>query len=490
MQKALILKTLLISVLTLLLSFALSLVGNLVSERKERQSEVVQEISSSYAESQDLIGPILVIPFEETYFDTPDSPSAKNKKNKPEKRLLTQQNFYYPSQLVVDGDLNTDTKRRGLFKAMVYQWDGILSGQFSQENLPTPKPLHKDGTITVGEPYLILSVRDTRGLAGVPELTWAGQTLHFEPGSPLPALSNVIHAKLPRLSFPFTLNTPISFSLRLSLRGTESFSLLPLGTETRMEMRSPWPHPSFTGRILPDPGSQRVGSTGFSAIWQTSTLSSNAQSQANHMLRTRHILAGNSVDVSKGTKSSEASTSALPADTVNLYDLDRESIHVSIVEPINIYALANRALKYGFLIITLCFTAFFLFEMLKRWRIHPAQYGFVGLTQALFFLLLLSLSEHIAFGKAYLVAATGVITLTTYYLSFVLGGIRRALGFGALLTIIFGALYGLLISEDNALMLGALLLFTLLASAMIATRKLDWYAEQAPGLQNMEPSSK
>ena len=52
---------------------------------------------------------------------------------------------------------------------------------------------------------------------------------------------------------------------------------------------------------------------------------------------------------------------------------------------------------------------------------------------------------------------------------------RRGLGFGLALTTLYGALYGLLISENNALVLGSLLLFAVLAGFMIATRKIDWY---------------
>lgn len=146
------------------------------------------------------------------------------------------------------------------------------------------------------------------------------------------------------------------------------------------------------------------------------------------------------------------------------------------IEPVDVYSMANRALKYAFLFVALSFAAFFLFEVLKSLRIHPAQYLLVGLALAMFFLMLLSLSEHIAFGRAYLVSAAACIGLQGFYLSHVLGNAKRGIGFAVLLGALFLALYGLLVAEDIALLMGSLLLFGLLAAAMAMTRKLDWYA--------------
>ena len=48
--------------------------------------------------------------------------------------------------------------------------------------------------------------------------------------------------------------------------------------------------------------------------------------------------------------------------------------------------------------------------------------------------------------------------------------------FAVLLAVLYAALYGLLLSEDNALMLGSLLLFAILAGIMTLTRRVDWYS--------------
>jgi inner membrane protein len=122
-----------------------------------------------------------------------------------------------------------------------------------------------------------------------------------------------------------------------------------------------------------------------------------------------------------------------------------------------------------------------MFELIKRLAIHPIQYGLVGLALAIFFLLLLSLSEHYEFWISYLAASVACIGLLGVYLSSVLKSRQRGIGFAAMLTLLYAALYGLLVSEDNALVLGSLMLFAILAAIMIVTRKIDWYALGSTG---------
>ncbi|HVE53207.1 MAG TPA: inner membrane CreD family protein, partial [Ramlibacter sp.] len=100
----------------------------------------------------------------------------------------------------------------------------------------------------------------------------------------------------------------------------------------------------------------------------------------------------------------------------------------------------------------------------------------VGLSITFFFLLLLALSEKIAFVQAYACAAGASTLLLTVYFSAVLRGWKRGLGLGAYVGVLYAALYGLLSSEDNALLLGSLLLFGLLGLLMLGTRRVDWYA--------------
>ena len=106
--------------------------------------------------------------------------------------------------------------------------------------------------------------------------------------------------------------------------------------------------------------------------------------------------------------------------------------------------------------------------------IHGMQYLMVGLALALFYLLLLALSEHLSFDVAYAVSAASLVGLITLYLTGVLRRLSLALGAGAGLATLYTMLYWILRSEDYSLLMGSLLLFGVLATLMIATRRIDW----------------
>ena len=122
-----------------------------------------------------------------------------------------------------------------------------------------------------------------------------------------------------------------------------------------------------------------------------------------------------------------------------------------------------------------CLTGFFLFEILKSLRIHPMQYALVGTAQAMFYLLLIALSEHLEFVLAYVAASGACVALIGFYLVHALQHWRRGIGFGSLQALLYATLFELLQSEDNALLLGALLFFGVLAAVMVLTRRMDGY---------------
>ena len=148
----------------------------------------------------------------------------------------------------------------------------------------------------------------------------------------------------------------------------------------------------------------------------------------------------------------------------------------ALADPVNPYSMSYRATEYGFLFVLLTFAAFVMVEVIWGVRLHPVQYALAGAALAVFFLLLIALSEHIRFGSAYIAAAGACVALLTWYLRHPLRSLARTAAFGALFSALYGALYVLLRSEDHSLLLGALLVFGMLAAVMILTRKLDWAA--------------
>jgi inner membrane protein len=230
----------------------------------------------------------------------------------------------------------------------------------------------------------------------------------------------------------------LEFSVDMRLAGTETLSVAPVGDSNRVQLSSTWRSPLFAGQFLPQGDS--MNGQGFSALWEVSSLATGTHVQ-------------------------------MESNPVKEIDM----MNVSLLTPIDPYKLSDRATKYGILFVVLTFGGFFLFEMIKALPIHPIQYLLVGFGLAIFFLLLVSFSEHMAFARAYVIASAACIGLLTFYLSYVLRSVIRGVSFGGMLTALYAAVYGLLVSEDNSLILGSLLLFAVLAAVMVVTRKVDWY---------------
>jgi inner membrane protein len=436
-------KAAVVALLLLVLKLVLMSIAGIVDERAGRQQEVVQQIAASNYGAQSFAGPILVLPYVEEY--------EVRRNDSVERHRYERALRVFPAAGDVAGDVGVTTKARGLFKARVFEWTGSAEGRFVLGEV-APQRTHPDSRVVWGQAFISLPVGDPRGLAKTPAMQWNGRPLAFDKGSGLAQGAGGVHAKLPE----FEIGKPQQFKYKLDivLRGTQSMAVFPLADDNRIVMDSKWPHPSFGGQFLPNSDSQQVSRSGFHAEWNISALASNAQKQFANAIG----------DVSNA-----------------------ERLEVRFIEPIDIYSLSDRALKYGFLFILLTFGCFLLFEVLKGLRIHPAQYLMVGLALATFFLLLTALSEHIEFWIAYAGASAACIALLAIYLSAVLAGVLRGLAFATLLTALYGALYGLLISEDNALLLGALLVFGMLAIAMLSTRNIDWYAlTQRPGQDPLE----
>jgi inner membrane protein len=443
MQKALLIKTAIVLLLAVLINVPLGMMHGLVTERQNRQAQVSTEIANSYADPQFITGPVLVFPYTEEYTLPGETRSQRH----------AGAIALAPHTLTASGTLAAEIKRRSLFEVPVYTLDSLWEGSFAiPERLDAPL-YAAHSRVTWGVPYLSLPVSDPRGFASTPLLEMDGLALPLEQGSGLAFLPSGVKSPL---AAPARQRAGThAFKIGLKLRGTSQLRVIPLADSLSMQLNSNWPHPGFDGRFLPTPESQHVGADGFRAHWEVSALATNAQARLLQAL---------------GDPASCGSGACL------------DSFDVRLVNPTNIYHQSERALKYGFLFIGITFFAFFLFEILKRLAVHPAQYALVGLAQAMFFLLLLSLSEHLAFTTAYAIAALACVVLVGYYLGHVMRGAWRGAGFAALLGACYAALYGLLASEDNALLMGSLLLFVLLAVAMLVTRKFNWYGIAGAGV--------
>ncbi len=428
-------KTAVIGFLTVLLLIPLAMVSDLIQERTAHREQARQDVARAHAGSQTLTGPVLHVPYTETYTRKVVVDVARNIEREEtvrERRVAT----VFPQNMDTRSRLTTEVRWRGVFPVTVYNSRHDSAGRFVWKGVA---PLEKGGQITLGQPWLNFGVTDLRGLRGQPELKLASQSLIVTAapaGEELPlALATTVGAE--QLQPGATLD----FTLGMDLAGTGQIGFVPLADDNTVHLVSAWPHPSFGGSFLPR--QRTVNADGFEARWSVPALSTQAQQQF----------------LSQGKERG-------PMD----------SFSVSLGHPVDVYRLTERATKYGLMFIALTFAAFFVLEMVKRWRIHPMQYLMIGAALVLFFLLLLSLSEQLGFFVAYLAASAACIALLTHYLRHVLGGWRPALGISGLLVALYGVLYGILQSEDNALVMGSLLLFGVLAAVMVATRRIDWYS--------------
>jgi len=423
------LKAVMVVGMTLAILIPLMMIRGTISERQSYRQQAVESIAASYAGEQRVAGPVLVVPYTETV-EAEERNNAgvviRKFKRDGNKGVWT----FFPENVDLDGNLVPSTRRLGLHEVRVYELKGTLAARF---RVAIPADANPELPRKIGQPWLSYDIADVRGLAGSPQLRIDGreQTLQQGIGS---REGSGVHVRLPApvAGTAVALDTRLAFALG----GTESLTVVPLAKRNRIVIDSSWQHPQFNGDFLPR--TRRIDGNGFHAEWEVSSLASNAQAQ--YLGKTK-----------------------------------LDAIGISLVEPVNVYSQADRASKYGLLFVALTFVGFFMLEVVKQLRIHPIQYGLVGLALAIFFLLLVSLSEHIAFGWSYLIASVACIGLLGIYVSSVLRSTARGLGFATMLGLLYAALYGLLVSEDNALVLGAGLLFVILATIMILTRKIDWY---------------
>jgi len=420
--------------LVVLLLVPLLLIRGTINERERYRDQAIERVAQSRAGEQSLVGPVRVLPWtQQREVEVVDGSGLRKTELQTERGYELQM----PRQLRVQGEMRPDERRIGLFRVPVYSWHARVQAGFDDLPYAAVPGRHYE------QPYLALGIADVRGLVGTPNLRVDGRALALQAGSGvLEANSKGLHAPLaPQFDERGgTLADGRRVELEFVLDGTRSLSVVPVGDDTRVALSSPWPHPLFGGSFLPNERS--IDAAGFKAEWAVSSLASAAQAQ----LR-RDLVADAAV----------------------------ESLQVALVDPVDVYTQADRASKYGILFVLLTFVGFVLFELIKRLKIHPLQYLLVGLALAIFFLLLLSLSEHIPFLWAYLASAAACIGLQGFYLSGALHSWKRGLGFSTMLTLLYGVLYLLLDSENNALLLGSLLLFGILAAIMWITRKVDWY---------------
>ncbi len=428
------LKAAVIGALALILLIPAALVQEVVDERSALAEEVQTELGEQWGRPQTVVGPYLVVPYRYSASETSSSGRSS-------KTIRTGYLHILPEKLTVNGQIEPEVRRRGIFDAVVYATHLSMSARFRKPNL---NELGIDpSSVSWSLATLNLGISDARGLKGTSSVRWNGTKISLASGL---ASDNLAEQGV---RAPVNVDGNLNVEVDLDLLGNGGFWVAPTGSTTDVTMTSPWTSPSFSGAFLPD--KHDLTSEGFHATWTV-----------NHLNR------------SYGEVLQEG----------DFQDLVRQSaLGVDLIQPVGHYQKAHRAGRYAILFIGLSFVTFFLMEVLNRLRIHPIQYALVGIALVLFYSLLLSISEHVGFNWAYVAAATATVSLVTAYSATVLKARKLSAGVGTLLTVLYVFLFVVIQLEDYALLVGSLGLFAVVAAVMYFSRNVNWYDNPSPGEQ-------
>ncbi len=421
-QHQIMYKGLLTAGLMLLLLIPMIVVNNLITERKQRRSQIVDEVSNQWAKSQTIAGPYLYIPYKVT------NTNAKGK-------IITERKHFLllPETVEVIGRISTEIRKRSIYSVPLYRTAMETKGNFKLQ-LPEGIALQQ---IIWQEARVCLGITDYKGIEQQIIMRIGEQKLELLPGLPTDQVSENGLAALYQLQAA-KLNQIIPFSYNLRIKGSDRLMFLPLAGNSSFHVSSAWPNPSFSGQVLPT--NRKVSSDGFNASWQF-----------------------NKANLPFPTIITEA---------VQLSAIS--SFGINMLEPVDHYAKTDRATKYAILLIGLCFALFFMLEIMQKKPLHPIQYVMIGFALVIFYTLLLSIGEFIIFNWAYWIAATATTLLISIYVNIHFRSLKTTAYFTCMLGGVYGFVFVLLQLEDTALLVGSIGLFLILAVIMILSKKMDW----------------
>lgn len=424
-----LLKALTIGILSILALIPLGIIMDMTSDRQALYHSVVDEIGRSWGEQQTLSGPALVIPY--SYFVLQEEVSNDGKTRHEVKRTYQDELVILPKKLTLDLDLKHDFRTRGIYQSLVY--NAALQGQadFSLNRYDIPNLIAFDNK----NARLVFGVSSNQAIDKVEKIEITGESTLLS-GSLMSGTGLTTGGLEKGFNQKIQVSEASDFSVdfAMTLRGSQSISALPLGEQTLINIRADWPHPSFKGLL---PAERDINAQGFTASWNISHLTRNYPQEF--------------------IKSNQSTLTEVSANAI-------------LFEPVTHYGKIDRSVKYGLLFIVLTFIMLFIFEIGQKTSLSTIQYVLVGSAMALFYLLLLSLSEHLAFLHAYLIAACIPVLSVSAYVGSATASIKRGALVGIMLVSLYAVLYSILQLEDYALLMGSGLLLVVLLILMFVTR--------------------
>lgn len=429
-----------IGVFMLLLIIPLSMIEDLIVEREQTGRKTIEEIRRDWAYTQEIAGPVLTVPY-----------NFKRENGESVTRWL----HFTPEELGINGNIIPSVLYRSIYEISVYNTVLDIKGSFVFPDVSAHGVAEED--VQWDRAFVSVQISDLKGIEEKVELSWNDEKVAMRPGvGTAKPLSGGLHVPVKVAVFvdkeikndreikkvrELEKSDRYAFSMQLKLKGSSGLFFSPLGKLTAVSLNSPWKSPKFEGSFLP--AMRTVSDKGFTADWKV--LNYNREFPE--------------------TWEEDGAP-----------NLEEALFGVTLFLEVNDYSKSDRTAKYGFLFILFTFAAFFFSEVFSRIRIHPVQYTLVGIALCLFYLLLTSLSEHIGFNVAYLVAAIGVTLLITLFTGAIYRNWRFGAFIGAALVVLYGFIFVILHSYNYALLAGSIGLFVVLSILMYVSRQIDWYA--------------
>lgn len=440
-KSKILVKGVIIFFLVVLLLIPTFYVQSLIEEREARQKEAIAEVSSKWAGRQTVSGPFIVLPYWQAEGADPASQTR-----------VKHYAYFLPDDLRVEATVTPQEKHRGIYKVMLYNSRVHMAGTFSEVapgrlNIPVENIVWNEATVK-------LHIADTKGLNEELKIRWKDTTLALAPQTVNdPAAPEALSAPLP-ISSPEDLRQ-VSFSSVVDLNGSEQLLFTPVGKSTTVQLESGWPHPSFTGDILPQ--NTQIRDSGFKATWKSL---SHKRSFPQQWKDNAYTLSG----------AGKTNRNAVTAGN----NLNNAAFGADLFVPVSGYQKTMRSVKYAVLCIVLTFAAFFLIETTHKRSVHPVQYGLIGLALVLFYTLLLSFSEYIGFNLSYFIASVATIGLITWFVKGILASGRLSAVLAAVLLLMYTYIFTILQLQDYSLLFGSIGLFITLAIIMHFSKRIQW----------------
>ena len=420
-------KALVIGFLTIILLIPGIMIQDLIRERQDRSVETIEKINAKWSNAQTICGPVLTIPYTTTHVDV-------NNKTVFQQHTIS----ITPENLNIDTQLFPEERYYGIYKTILYKSEIDLSGNFDKINYQKTD----NSTIHWEQAYLTIGVSDLRGITENISFTLDNKQYPVEAAGNYDRLMGKILVVSLNNADTLLTGQPLNFNCKIKLNGSSNINFIPIGKTSKVHVAGTWKSPGFIGNFSPE---HTITENGFDANWS--------------VLRFNRSIPETWIDNQVET-------------------FEDASFGVNLIDPVNHYQQNMRSAKYAFMFIALTFVVFFFVEILTKKRIHPIQYLLVGIALILFYSLLLSISEQINFGIAYLVASIATIGLITAYTHSIFKNKMQTGGLAAMLCMLYIFLYVVLQLEDIALLIGSVGLFIILGIIMFFSRKINWYKQE------------